>query len=502
MTRPDVDHLRERVDRLTRTIEHQARDLLVVWGKTDPAVEDMPAIHNFAAYMALRHHDLSGLQGALTEYGLSSLGRCEAHVLDSLAALRASLGLIAGHSRSVYPPEGYPDRALAEIAAATERLFGQQATDAHTRIMVTMPSEAAADTALVRAMLREGMTCARINCAHDDAAHWRAMAALIRAEAAAVHTECRILMDIAGPKCRIETVHALDKVRVFRGDTIAMVDGRAKAHATDAVIATITFPEILALLEPGNEVWIDDGKIGTRVVRAHKGRVELEVFAARVKGEKLKPEKGVNFPQTELHLDPLTEKDRQDLDVIAEVADLVGFSFVQRPEDVTRLRDELAARTLGREPMPILMKIETPAAVRNLPKLLVRCAATGPAGVMIARGDLAVEIGFARMSEIQEEIMWLCEAAHVPVVWATQVLEHMVSDGMPSRAEATDAAMAQRAECVMLNKGPFVVEGIRFLADVLTRMDRHQAKKTARLATLHSWPLADLGLDQPGPRGC
>jgi pyruvate kinase len=107
---------------------------------------------------------------------------------------------------------------------------------------------------------------------------------------------------------------------------------------------------------------------------------------------------------------------------------------------------------------------------------------------------LAVELGFARMSEIQEEIMWLCEAAHVPVVWATQVLEGLVSEGRPTRAETTDAAMAQRAECVMLNKGPFLPEAMRFLADVLRRMDRHQAKKSARLGPLHSWPAADLVL--------
>ncbi len=143
------------------------------------------------------------------------------------------------------------------------------------------------------------------------------------------------------------------------------------------------------------------------------------------------------------------------------------------------------------------MKIETPLAVRNLPRLIIQGIATGPVAVMIARGDLAVEIVFARLSEIQEEIMWLCEAAHVPVIWATQVLDSLVSDGMPSRAEATDAAMAQRAECVMLNKGPFLAEGIRFLADILLRMDRHHAKNTARLGPLHSWPLTELGLTPP-----
>ena len=100
-----------------------------------------------------------------------------------------------------------------------------------------------------------------------------------------------------------------------------------------------------------------------------------------------------------------------------------------------------------------------------------------PFGVMIARGDLAVEIGFARLAEIQEEILWLCEAAHVPVIWATQVLENLIKRGMPSRAEITDIAMAERAECVMINKGPFVLDAIAMLDDVVERMRGHQHKK-------------------------
>jgi pyruvate kinase len=106
---------------------------------------------------------------------------------------------------------------------------------------------------------------------------------------------------------------------------------------------------------------------------------------------------------------------------------------------------------------------------------------------MIARGDLAVELGFARLTEMQEEILWLCEAAHTPVVWATQVLDTFVRDGVASRAEMTDAAMAQGAECVMLNKGPYLAEGVAFLRDVLTRMDRHHVKKFARFPPLKQW---------------
>jgi pyruvate kinase len=103
---------------------------------------------------------------------------------------------------------------------------------------------------------------------------------------------------------------------------------------------------------------------------------------------------------------------------------------------------------------------------------------------MVARGDLAVEVGFERLSEVQEEILWLCEAAHVPVIWATQMMEGLAKRGSPSRAEVTDAAMSSRAECAMLNKGPNIVETVAFLREVLRRMDTHQYKRKAMLRKL------------------
>jgi pyruvate kinase len=122
-----------------------------------------------------------------------------------------------------------------------------------------------------------------------------------------------------------------------------------------------------------------------------------------------------------------------------------------------------------------------------LPSLIVKAAAKQPLAVMITRGDLAVELGYERLAEMQEEILWLCEAAHVPVIWATQVLESLAKKGIPSRAEVTDAAMAERAECVMLNKGPYIVETVALLDNVLKRMQEHQTKKTAQLRALKSW---------------
>ena len=276
-----------------------------IFARWSPLISDwrqIPAARNLAAYLALRQHDISDLQPALVAYGVSSLGRSEAHVMGSMDALCATLAAIAGIPGYRHPPPGRMTAGEAALRRAQKRLFGPDVIGASTRIMVTLPGEAATDRTLVRSLVGAGMTCARINCAHDDAATWQAMAEMVRTEAAAAGRECRVLMDIGGPKCRIETIHAADRVRLFRGNRIVMVRDLSRATAADAVITTITFPELLEGLMPGKEVWINDGKIGTRVVAAEDGRVDLEVFSARAKGERLRPEKGVNFVDMELHL--------------------------------------------------------------------------------------------------------------------------------------------------------------------------------------------------------
>src|SRR5262249_5214431 len=162
---------------------------------------------------------------------------------------------------------------------------------------------------------------------------------------------------------------------------------------------------------------------------------------------KLRSEKGINLQESDLELPALTLKDIEALAFVAKHADAVAMSFVQQPKDIDDLFREIGK--LGASPLGIMLKIETKAAFTRLPDLLLTAIGHPPVAVMIARGDLGVEVGFDRLSEVQEEILWLCEAAYVPVILATQVLESLAKGGMPSRAEVSDAAMGSRAECVM-----------------------------------------------------
>ena len=219
--------------------------------------------------------------------------------------------------------------------------------------------------------------------------------------------------------------------------------------------------------------------------RVEPDGVEVEITHARDSGEKLAGDKGINLPDSQLSLPALTYKDIADLAVATKVADMVGLSFVQQAADVEALRVRL--RELGKPNLGIVLKIETRRAFENLPELLFAAMAGPAAGIMIARGDLAVECGYERLAEVQEEILWAAEAAHMPVIWATQVLETLAKTGLPSRAEITDAAMGERAECVMLNKGPHIAEAMRTLDDILRRMQAHQSKKRPLLRALRAW---------------
>lgn len=287
--------------------------------------------------------------------------------------------------------------------------------------------------------------------------------------------------------CTPQGVPALEQaLRLRAGDLLLVtrdqVPGRSGVGDEPARIGC-TLPALLEDVRQGDRVAFDDGRLSGLVERADARGVLVRLTqVARSGGEALRADKGINLPDLSARAPALTARDREDLAFVARHADLVGLSFVHAPSDVDALRGALAA--CGAPELGLVLKIETRAAFDALPALLLAALRHPRAGVMIARGDLAVECGFERLAEAQEEILWMCEAAHVPVIWATQVLEQLTRSGQPSRAEITDAAMGERAECVMLNKGAHLVGAVTALDDVLRRMQDHQSKKRAMLRPL------------------
>lgn len=298
-----------------------------------------------------------------------------------------------------------------------------------------------------------------------------------------------------GRSRRVMLVGPLDQVTghlvVHRGDVLLLTAGasagRSAVRDTSGAVleparVPCTLPEVIGMLKPGEPVWFDDGKIGGRVESVTPDACAVRITHARDKGEKLRGDKGINLPGSDLKLSCLTERDREDMAFAVSHADIIGLSFVRDAQDIRQAG--AALDKLGCPDKPILVKIETRHAFEKLPSLLLAAMRRPSSGVMIARGDLAVECGYERLAEVQEEVLWLCEAAHMPVVWATQVLETLARKGVPSRAEVTDAAMGERAECVMLNKGPHILDAVRVLDDILRRMQEHQNKKSPKLRAL------------------
>lgn len=613
-------HLLKDVSELRKNVEIHANSRLLQYKDKYRSEVFTRSACNLAHYLALRQNDLRNLQDRLAQAGLSSLGRAEASVMSTLDALIDILkrstddAFVPGDKN---PSEFGFNRGQQLLEQHTIELFGPFHERSKVHVMVTLATDAAWNYDLIYSLFEKGMTCARINCAHDDPVLWQGMIRNIRKAETETGKSCRILMDLAGhkirtgpiepgpaihhikikkdaagkciapgyliltpegelsdnapedpqslfratipkkihklmaPGCFLAFIDARDKrrylkiekaisdsdwlvscsqnsylvsgcqlslyesapdekkapiakfslgefsgaaqdIRIFKNELFLLTDNtipgapaQYDANAVQMKPAQIgcTLSSIINKLKVGQPVWIDDGKLGAVVESIAEQGALLRVTQARSEGVRIQSDKGINFPMTELALPPLSEKDLSDLDFACAHADMIGFSFVEKLADMDYLIAELAKRNAT--DLPIIAKIETNRAVKNLPDIILGTIGRHSLGIMIARGDLAVELGSARLAEIQEELLWVCEAAHVPVIWATQVLESIAKKGVRSRPEFTDAAMAVRAECVMLNKGPYILDAIEALVNVMIRMQEHQRKKFSRLRALH-----------------
>jgi len=596
------------------TIIDAAFEMQKLYGKELEKVhpEYQESARNLIHYRALRSHDLNDLQKGLRNMSLSRFARVQSHVLRSLYLNRAILKSFLGKEMKNTRKGISYKKGNRLLKTNAKTLLGYRSKGRRTRIMVTLPSEAANDYDMVKDMIAHGMNCARINCAHDDKEAWAKMIKHVRKSSKKLNNKCKVAMDLAGPKIRtgplvpgprlrklrpeknergeiIQPLHillsdqeddnsgmpllplssedlkklAIDDVLSFRDarnkkrklkitethdnglialcfkttfletgidlytkmdkkEAIAKVgvipaiekpillqkgdllrldreelageSARYDAHGKLISVAHIscTVPEVFDDIKVGEPVLFDDGKMGGFIKSIQKEFAEIEINHTAENGGKLRADKGMNFPLSHLSISGLTQKDILDLDFVVAHADVINLSFVNSPSDVRQLLNELKKRK-AKSGLGVILKIETQRGFNNLTEILLAAMQLFPIGVMIARGDLAVECGWKNIGRMQKEILSFCLAAHVTDIWATQVLENLAKRGVPSRAEITDVVEAQQADCVMLNKGPFILDSIKLLDNILKNLEPYREKNVSFSPSLSEADLGDRG---------
>jgi pyruvate kinase len=332
-----------------------------------------------------------------------------------------------------------------------------------TKIVATL-GPASTSPAVLRALIGAGMDVARLNFSHGDAESHRRSAAAVRKAAAAAGRHVAVLQDIQGPKVRTGSFHQ-PTVQLTRGRRVTLT---ARPVTGSADLIPVSHKEVVSALRPRDRVLLADGLIELRVIAVEFPDAQCTV----VRGGSLGAGKGVILPGRSLDIPALTPKDLADLQMGRELGfDYVALSFVRGAVDIRACREALAGCGLD---TPVIAKLERVEAIRNLDEILA-CAD----GVMVARGDLGVEMAFSDVPAAQKDIIDRANRAGVPVITATEMLESMLTSNRPTRAEASDVANAiwDGTDAVMLSQetstGEHPIEAVRAMARICLAAERH-----------------------------
>ena len=330
--------------------------------------------------------------------------------------------------------------------------------DKKVKILATL-GPAIRDAAHIRQLVEAGVNLFRLNFSHGEHADHAQRYQWVREVERELNQPIGILMDLQGPKLRVGRIKG-GKVQLVNGQNLRL---DLDASPGDASRVNLPHPEIIEALQPGMSLLLDDGRLRLKVTGKQADAVDTCVIA----GGELSDRKGVNVPEAVLQLSPLTEKDRRDLAFGLELGvDWVALSFVQRPEDIVEARELIQGKAF------LMAKIEKPSAVQHLEEIARLCDA-----IMVARGDLGVEVPAENVPRIQKDIVRTCRQLGRPVVVATQMLESMRFSPAPTRAEVTDVAnaVAEGADAVMLSaetaSGDYPLETVQMMSKIIRQVE-------------------------------
>ncbi|MGF1497466.1 MAG: pyruvate kinase [Elainellaceae cyanobacterium] len=315
----------------------------------------------------------------------------------------------------------------------------------------------------LRQMMRAGMNVARLNFSHGSYADHADRIQRLRTVSEELDLPLMLLQDLQGPKIRVGDLPD-EGMALTEGDSLTLMPVAEYQDQPNTV--SIDYPYVAEEAQPGTQVLLDDGLLELSVQEVKGNAVICKV----VEGGLLKSHKGVNFPDLNLRLPSMTEKDKRDLDFgVEQGVDLISLSFVRRPEDIQALKALLQEKGAD---IPVLAKLEKPQAIANLEAIVDECDA-----IMVARGDLGVEMSPEKVPLIQKRIIHLCNQKGIPVITATQMLDSMIHNPRPTRAEASDVANAivDGTDAVMLSGesavGDYPVDAVKMLARIAAEVE-------------------------------
>lgn len=332
-----------------------------------------------------------------------------------------------------------------------------------TKIVATI-GPASSSPKIIEQMVLAGMNVARLNFSHGSYEDHARIVALLRSVAAELKTSITILQDLQGPKIRVCQIPE-GSVFLQPGTKITLVSLDEYDGQPDTI--AIDYPYLAKEAQPQAQILLDDGLLELAIESIEGNGVICRV----VEGGILKSRKGVNIPGLDLSLPSMTEKDKQDLEFgLSQKIDWVSLSFVRKGEDLRLLKEFLAARE--RTDIPVMAKIEKPQAIANLDEIIAECD-----GLMVARGDLGVEMSPEKVPALQKDIIRKCNLKNIPVITATQMLDSMIDNSRPTRAEASDVANAiiDGTDAVMLSGesavGKYPVKSVKMLAKIAASIE-------------------------------
>ncbi|MCF8370411.1 MAG: hypothetical protein K9H64_02235 [Bacteroidales bacterium] len=420
------------------------------------------SIENFISYLSYRDFQLE-IDSIFAKNSLPIVFSDTGDFKNSVESLKRLLGYSSYQNQL----------ANFQLKNASD-FFGSDHDDGVPSLMVNLQQEAEHDVGYLKNLIACGVRHFRVNCAFGSEMGWERTHRNLQKAAGANNEEANLLFDLAGPKIRIEKLFEnhteVNSIDIEKTENLIIFSKSASAlklpGSPDFIKGVVSSIDCdFSVCHPNEIIRFDDSCVEARIIETGNDFLRVSVEKVSQVPYSLLPGKGINFPESDLGISGLTKKDQNDLASVVHLDGTLCFSFVQSAADIIDIEKEISKY---RKPdMPVVIKIETFKAVRNLEEIILAAMRFPKVALLIARGDLVSECGWAALPEIQEKISKLGRAAHLPIILATEILESYNQNGLHTRPEMIDLHHARKFDCLLLNKGPNIFDTMDYVRGLI-----------------------------------